>query len=758
MKPVGQWLVSAAAITAWMLITIFAGDTPLKITVSAAFLMYFPGKLLGSLIAPRTLQKGFWHDVSLSTGLSLVLLMVLGLIMSVTLPSFGLKAPLSAGPLTLAITLMTGALLGLNIAKRRVMFVPTPREHLRPYALAVGGLVTLVPVLAGLGAISLNNGGGGILAGLSMAIIAITIAILSWRDKPSLAPIMPYAIYMISLGLLIGTSLRGYHITGHDVMQEFQVFQLTATNGVWNMAFLRDAYNACLSITILPTILAKLTKLSDPYIYKILFQFMFALMPVALFITARRFASRRAAFLAAMLFVTFPVYLQDMSMLARQETAFLLLTLAFMVMFDTEIKPRIRSIFALILLGGMVLSHYSTSYITVDVLLSAKSLELFIRTWRRAIHRRAANIWAPLSWTSILVIALFTYVWNGQITQTSKSITKTITAITQNIPHLIDHAFVTGQSNYSLVGTGYTPQQVFAAYTDDAAKFNRDMPADQYYPGSLTELYPISLRTETLSPPTSFAKSIGIGNLDLYGIYEIGRQTYAKLLQLLIVLAVGIMLIKPRSNRLPRQYQLIGISFMAMVVLQVLLPPSIIDYGLLRLLHQALIFLSLPVILMCLKFAGWLRIPSSFQLRGISFVIIAFFLVLSGLANQITGGHKPALALSSTGFYYEAYYTHDDELAGFNWLRTHAPYGAIVNADEFARRKMVTYTGIYPRPSMTPDTIGKDAYVFISHSNTETGKLPVYYGGNLIYQSLPTDFLDDTKDEVYSTGSVSIYQ
>ena len=71
-------------------------------------------------------------------------------------------------------------------------------------------------------------------------------------------------IYLLSLSLLLMTSLRGWFVTGHDIQREFRVFELASGQGVWNIESFPDAYNACLSVTILPTIIERTTGISGP--------------------------------------------------------------------------------------------------------------------------------------------------------------------------------------------------------------------------------------------------------------------------------------------------------------------------------------------------------------------------------------------------------------------------------------------------------------------------------------------------------------
>ena len=68
------------------------------------------------------------------------------------------------------------------------------------------------------------------------------------------------------------------------------------------MAYLHGAYNACLSITILPTELEQIINVDNPYVYKFFFQLIFALCPVLAYGIARRYFNRGISTLCICLF------------------------------------------------------------------------------------------------------------------------------------------------------------------------------------------------------------------------------------------------------------------------------------------------------------------------------------------------------------------------------------------------------------------------------------------------------------------------
>ena len=95
---------------------------------------------------------------------------------------------------------------------------------------------------------------------LAVLVVAAVLIVLlfAWRDTVHESSIV-ITIYLIALALLLMTSLRGWFVTGHDIQREFRVFELAADGGIWRIDAFQDAYNACMSVTILPTLIERAT-------------------------------------------------------------------------------------------------------------------------------------------------------------------------------------------------------------------------------------------------------------------------------------------------------------------------------------------------------------------------------------------------------------------------------------------------------------------------------------------------------------------
>ena len=203
--------------------------------------------------------------------------MLTGLAMNETLPLVSVQRPLDAVPVLIASDIINLSLYVIrshypDIVRIHDFFAAFGKEEFR---LLVAALLTVA--LAIFGANHLNNGASGHVALVALAMVALVILFSIRWLKFTRESMMSVVIYLVSLSLLLTTSLRGWYVTGHDIQQEYEVFQLTESHGHWSMAYLHGAYNACLSITILPTELEQIVNVDNPYVYKFFFQLIFAL-------------------------------------------------------------------------------------------------------------------------------------------------------------------------------------------------------------------------------------------------------------------------------------------------------------------------------------------------------------------------------------------------------------------------------------------------------------------------------------------------
>ena len=278
-----------------------------------------PGLLTILLLKIKGLP--FWGYAGLVVAFSILELMLMGLLSNTFLPFAGIARPLDKIPLLAELYLLVGVLASTTWLRVEKLELTLKRygifENIRDFFFSFSPIIFVI--LSVLGAVSLNNSGSNswtlaMLGGMGIYLIFLIRYGNELDDNT-----IPTALFFISLALLLMTDLRGWYITGHDIQSEYKVFELAKNAGLWSIAAYKDAYNACLSISILPTVFSNLLSAPDQYIFKFFFQIFFPFCPILVYLIGNHWTSRRISLLGAIYFIGFPTFFTDMPFLVRQE-------------------------------------------------------------------------------------------------------------------------------------------------------------------------------------------------------------------------------------------------------------------------------------------------------------------------------------------------------------------------------------------------------------------------------------------------------
>jgi uncharacterized membrane protein len=689
--------------------------------ITLAFFLFVPGYLLLSCLKHEIESR--WEIASFSLGFSLLLMMVGGLLLN-SLHTFGLTRPLSTTYIFILLDAITLALLAFN--RKRVLNFPSMKLHPSIEHLATVISLTMLPLLAIGGAIRLNNGASNILTMILFAAAPILFILLIWRKN--LKTIYPYAVFMIGLSVLFSTSLRGWSITGHDIQHEFRVFQIVSNNGFWNIAHPKgDPYNACLSITILPTIIAKITTISAPYVFKVVFQAIFAFGLIPIYFFMRKLVSTRYALIGALIFISFPPFFNDMPFLNRQEIAFVFFSLLMLTTFmNLARKP--KTILTILFLLGVILSHYSSGYITVGLLVLSWLLFKILALKNSA---QQSFILPVLSLPIIIVALLFTFLWNAQVTATTAGLRQTVT---QTIQGLWGHASDQSSSvEYSLLSPPtLNPVQVLSKYAGSNT-------------GQVHYVAPSNL------PVTKTGKVVShIVNVESLNN---GFRTFcARILQILLLVGLVVFFSKRRKKMKSNEtyFFALAISCVILLILITVLPEISVDYSVTRLFQQTLIITAVPIVMAAEFLLGFL---GRFKLYGLALLFAFLFLDLSGFVPQLFGGYPPQLALNNSGTYYDIYYVHRGEVIATDWL-TQVNRGKSVAADSYGA---IRFPG-FPFESeriINPVFAGTHGYLYQDYANTHNGLYASFLSGDLLEYTYKSPIANGNL--VYSNQDSKIY-
>ncbi|HKX73565.1 MAG TPA: DUF2206 domain-containing protein [Candidatus Saccharimonadales bacterium] len=791
----------ALGVAAWG--AVFAGlsitkTNPLGLMtlVGFSFLLFVPGYLTVLLL--RIGQVHVLAKVLFAVGFSLIELMMVPALGNLILPYLGIARPLDYPVLMAEVGLLVFVQLGLLAFRtskhsRQVVDNVLRRRWIIPDKLNAAFALLPVTFVVGAvgGAMIQNNDGGNYITLIMLLCMATYLAFMFYFLKRLNESTLLISLTLMGLALLLMTSLRGWYTTGHDVQREYHVMLLTQTAGLWSMEHLRDAYNACLSITILPTVFSNLLQMGGEYVYKTLFQVIFALTPAIVFLIASRFTTKLVATLAAVFFISFPTFFGDMPMLNRQEIAFVFIGLALLALFDKTLALRHKKIIFYCMSLAVIVSHYSTNYTLIGILCLFLAAQFVLRfmakrlTWKKLAKLRNAlnlDIWLKkekgvVTITTVVVLVAASFLWSVQLTRTAgDSLGRVGTETVHNIVLALknDNAQKRDEDQYSYVELKkLTPQEKVEKYFEQNVLYSRQKhdPA-LFYNENLYNVYDYKVVKEpevALTPLGAMLASAGVpvetvaeglrqGNADL-------RASLARFMQLTIIVGVLVIFFAKRyRDSMTNEYRLLQFASIFMLVAMIALPVLSAAYGLSRAFQQVLMLAAVPMVL------GFLAVfPKALQKLGERIIIVialVFFVSLSGIPTALFGGYTPQLHLFNGGKYYDLYYTHQQEVTATKWLA-----GLIgpqkegeqlqidqVFIDRYTDFKVPNIGELNTLDDVYPGLIRKDSYVFLGYTAATKHQVTIFYNGDTITYEYPVEFLDNNKNLIYSNGGSKVYK
>ncbi len=766
----------------WGLFSILSlnNDNPLGLLniIGFTFLLLVPGFFTLSCMRLSGIEP--WGRFSLMIAVSILELIIGALVANTILPLIGVMHPLAKAPLLAAISLLTALLATLfwkyntadhTVTLKRYILFSCRTDALFGYAPL--GLVALAIA----GAVRLNNGADNSVTIIMLVLAGAYIGWLAWasyRKKINDPLTIPFALWGVSLALLLMTSLRGWHIAGHDVQVEFWVFELAKNNGRWFIESYRNAYNACMSITVLPTIFASLLKLPDPYVYKVLFQIIFAVVPGVIYVFVRKYVGSAIALLASFYFIAFPTFFTDMSMLNRQEIAFLFWAVMLYVLFEDRLALRLRQVLFVVLGFGMILSHYSTTYTVIALIAFLVMARFAVRTfmrwqWFMKLSGRAAITLPDASYKPYVTIWMLaalvagSFLWTSVLTDTSSGslyrvISKTVETIRENSKEDTRSSDVL----YSIFSWGTTdPQKSLALYAEKTANPMRAQATiDTYYDTAMYYDYDLLAVNDKDIPLTGLGHAMASWGIDVSKTNDSIRQILAKVLQVLMMVGFLSVLLRRRFLAVPlnAEFFLFAVGNVLMVASQVILPVLSAEYGVLRAFEQSLMFLGILVVIGGMSLSIGLSDRTRFIIAT-TFAIV-FFYSMSGVFAQWFVREPTQLHLSNAGMYYDAYYTHDSELQAVGWLHDIIPKNPdiIIQTDLTATDALRSVENAQVIQGIYPALVHRDSYVLLNYANVHKSQSMILWNSNVVRYRYPTAFLDTQKDLLYNNGDVKIYR
>lgn len=708
----------------------------IRAVLAFIFLITVPGLLIMLMLKIRSI--GFWEYLVYTVGLSVSFIMFAGLAVNWILPWLNITdKPLSLYPILACFDLFLLIFLLIAYIRNKDM---KPFDIKTPKLDAINNIFFIIPmffpVLSILGAFLLNNHGTNILTMIMLGGIAVYVLLLTIFRKRLDKNIYPWALYLIGLSLLLMFSMRSWFISGYDISNEYHVFNLASTNQIWLLEIFHNAYNACISINILPSIILQFVNIIDIYIFKFLYPIIFSLILIPIFLISNRYLnSRLLSFLSSFIFLSFIWFIDPMATLTRQQIAFLFFSLISLLILKESPMGNYERLFFIIFSFSLVLSHYSTAYFFLFFLLFYTIFLLF-----KNFHKLKKS---HINFVLILICISFCFLWYSQLTQTSDNIFNVGKNVVVNMGTIFSddlrHGFLEEANPFSNKKSN-SLEEIKSFVNEESSKMNNDLS-----PQENTSKYSFNL-----NPPKSYLDSFGLKNgyifqktfLILQIIFEFG-----------MVIGITIFLFNKRNSFSITKIFII-FSFI-MLSLIIVLPFFSLAYNLDRLFMQTNMVLCIMILIGLKTFCE--RSVGKFSTFTLVLIILCFFLFNYGFIWQLSGG-KPVYWLNSEGNSYDIIYTHYSEVSSIRWIKDKS-FGGKIYANGPTEKRLWAYAGIFNIHTLiVPSTIVPDKYILSSYSNKIYERGFLTYRGIVLGYNFPTKFINENENKIYNNGGSEIFK
>ena len=634
----------------------------LRQIIGFLFLTILPGLLILQVLKLDKIDST--EKLVLSVGLSISFLMFIGLLINNLSLSIGYGTPLSTIHLLISFNLafVVLAIVGYKINREVVLFLPYLNLTASEKAFLI--VPILFPAFSIFGMHIMNMTDNNFILMFLLFLIPIYVAFVCFFNHKFPKRIYPVVIFLMSISLLLMLALRSNHIIiGADTGREFFFFQTTLDSLHWDILKPATTLDACLSISLLPSIYQSFLNIYSECLFKLLYSLLFSILPLVVYILCIKYFGNFYAFLASFFFMAQATSSFGHTV-ARSTMAVLFIALATMVLFHNSINEFSRKLLFVIFTTSIIVSHYSTAYIFLYILsLTWIGIQVLPRIITReervltlseshpveenSIHKAAVS---KLSVTSVMLFFTLLFVWYCQLTQAP--FTAGVEFVQNTILSL--HEFFILESRegvpalfgVTMAQTG-TPQRIEFVFT------------------------------------WMMLILIGIGVISL--LYK-----YKKMASLPGQECINQRVLK---TEVELEYIAMALSNSLLLVVAIALPSVANGFDIGRIYPPALVVLTLCFIVGGISAARFLKIRKSYWI--ILIVSIVYFMCTTGTLNQVFDNPR-SIVLNSEGQAYNKSYIHDQESYASKWLKVHKKDEEVIYTDAYGFEVLMSQAKIPP--------------------------------------------------------------
>jgi uncharacterized membrane protein len=704
-----------------------------------ALLLTLPGVLLLRLLGvPAARVRAFPPYVPCA---SIAVVMAAGAAVNFIGPALGDHQPLRTLPLLAGVSGTCLVLALLSVAARADAGLPWSVPQIR----LSRAWPLVLPLISGVGAALFNNGHGRGLAIAGMAAAVATVVVCIVFARRMSASQLATAIFGVALAAGWSFSLRSHFVYGWDIASEYRIVNGTYVAGIWHSYHPKDAYAAMLSLTTFPATLTALAGMPSLFLLKVVYPVLFALFPVGLFKLANRVVGRRYAFMAAAFLVVQGFFFQQMSGLARQEVGLLVFIALFAALLEADLPRRTQWPLVVTFAFTLVVSHYSTTYLAIDMFVGYCVIALVLWALRRG--RPAGGGAVAVALVATLVGAT---VWYMPVTQSGSNVGSFLHDINTRGFDFLPSA-QPGQSPLQTYLTGNIPSRMDASKYQSMVRNHYDKATPWLRP------YPSASQPRYTPRDTSVTGDEVRSPRVVHGL-DLDQTVLSQAVNILAVLAAAVLAFRRRSSPLTRKIGVLGLATVGVLALMRVSGTVANDYTPERAIVQLMVPLVIAVAWLLEYFVRRSRLLRLIVPVGAALALGGVFLSSSGLRAVVAGG--PATTnVADRGEDYERFYVAEPELAAARWLNTSAPKHDVIHADRYGQLRIY---GTTPRAKgvftdVMPELLDQHSWVYAYSANTLRGRARARYGDTYALYEWPSAFLRDNFNLVYDNGSARVY-
>ena len=695
------------------------------------FLTFLPGLLILQILKLNRIE--FTEKLVLSVGLSVSFLMFFGLLLNNSSLGLGYRSPLSTISLLISFNIAAIALtlVAYRLNKNAVFSLPNVNLTTSEKAFLI--VPILFPALSIFGMHVMNTTDNNIVLMFLLFLIPIYVASVCFFNQKFSKRLYPVVIFLIGISLVLMFALRSNHIIGMDRHVEFYYFLTTLGNLHWSV-FGHSTLDACLAISLLPTIYQSILNVNQEHLFKILIPLIYSILPVIIYTLSKKYIGELYAFLASFFFISQHSFISHQG--GRTNVAIFFFALAMIILFNDGINPLKKRILFIVFMASCMVSHYSTTYIFFFVMAGTFiGMEMLSKKY---------TFKKDISLTIVILFFSMIFFWYSQVTEATFN--SGVRFVEDTLISLNEFFVMEARSGSAeaMLGAGIgqkgIPSKVEFIFTWLTFAFIGI--------GIIT----LIRRHKEMSFPELKLKKPDF----LKDKFEVTYFVVAFILSGLLAVSVAFPYISVGYS-LERQYTLAIVILSLFFVIGGIILSKNLSLNLLR-----------KVLSKTLR--GKKALPKKQKERGkenaevrayliILVVLIPHFFCVTGVMYNIFDVPR-AITLNSEGGQYDLMYVQDQESYGAIWLKEYAEDKMRIYAtDAYVGRLRLTSQGNIPPSSIDSSALQKDrkieGYIYLGYYNVVEGKLFGAESNSCNLSDYSRQFVG--KSKIYANGGSEVY-